>query len=66
MCRLDRRWNAISMRIATNARVYKETFVYYIAAVISDEYKSVCSKSIKTKADYEAVVEVAQDREQWK
>jgi hypothetical protein len=37
-----------------------------IASVISDEYKSVCLKSIKTKADYEAVVALAQDREQWK
>ncbi len=37
-----------------------------IASVLSDEYESVCLKSIKTKADYEAVVELAQDREQWK
>jgi hypothetical protein len=37
-----------------------------IASVLSDEFKSVCLKSIKTKADYEAVVELAQDREQWK
>ncbi len=40
-----------------------------IASVISDQYKSARSvnlKSIKTKADYEAVVELAQDREQWK
>jgi hypothetical protein len=33
-----------------------------IASVLSDEYKSVCLKSVKTKADYEAVVELAQDR----
>ncbi len=37
-----------------------------IASVISDEYKFVCSKSMKTKADYEGVVEVAQDIELWK
>ncbi len=37
-----------------------------IASVISDEYKSVCSMSMKNKVDYEAVVQVAQDREQWK
>jgi hypothetical protein len=37
---------------------------FTIDFVLSDEYKSVCLNSIKTKADYEAVVELAQDREQ--
>ncbi len=57
-------WIAISMRKVTNkGRQWK---FCTIASVISDKYKSVCLKSIKTKADYEAVVELAQDRKQWK
>ncbi len=37
-----------------------------IASVISDEYKVVFQKSMKTKSEYEAVVVLAQDREQWR
>jgi hypothetical protein len=37
-----------------------------IASVLSDEYKAACNKSIKTRSEYEAVVSLAQEREQWK
>jgi hypothetical protein len=39
---------------------------YAIASVISEEYKVVLQRSIKTKSKYEAVAVLAQDREQWR
>ena len=33
---------------------------------MSDEYKAACNKRIKTISEYEAVVSLAQEREQWK
>ncbi len=64
MCRRDRLWIASYFNKKSH-KGRQENFCT-IASVFSDEYKSVCSKSIKTKTDYEAVPEVAQDREQWK
>ena len=37
-----------------------------IASVISDEYKASFEKSIKTKEEYDEVVVLAQDRNEWK
>ncbi len=38
--------------------------LYSIASVISEEYKVVFKRSIKTKSEYEAVAVLAQDKEQ--
>ena len=37
-----------------------------IATILSDEYKAVLGTSIKTKKEYDKVVEVAKDRLKWK
>ncbi len=37
-----------------------------IAYALSDDYKKIFNKGIKTKSEYEAVATVAQDRVQWK
>ena len=40
--------------------------MYYIATILSDEYKAVLGTSIKTKKEYDKVVEIAKDRLKWK
>ena len=37
-----------------------------IATILSDEYKAVLGTSIKTKKEYDKVVEKAKDRLKWK
>ena len=37
-----------------------------IATALSNEYKAMSGKSISTNAQYESVVEIAQDRDAWK